>query len=505
MRCTNFIPKCCPAKPGNSAWPALLAAAGLLFTANAANAQGLDFFNPKRIIPNILHNVTPRVNIPGGRNGGGIVLIPGQGPSIVVTLPGNLPVAGNVYFNGPADPVHVSSYRRHSARGYRSASAPAAPTTLVKLDSEEVEASRIAAREDAARNVDKAIAGFIGALTDWDAELRSLSRGNTKLAVKAATNGELTEVTEDEIRHLVDNAYKARGLKIFEVDGEIWTKQRLQVMIINKAKESLWPFYNGVGAKGPGVEQLARVFNEAANQIYQFAMETNELLGVSSSFDRLSRTIYEATNESDSNQAQSAENLSKSEDVVEAFFNHALKVKASNAATTAAAADGQAVSPEATQSLLMDDLSFALRYRARRTTFDCINFIYPKLTEGKLPGPSLEADKTTGGATLASASGDASEAGKRTDAVAHTESASDKTDSISAAQADGSTVLAMGAAPVVVGRKPNALEKVLWQQLGERCLPKIEGLDLAGMKPLPVRAQVDGLTALFDGASITAN
>lgn len=477
----------------------LFLAAGLLLAPNVGRAQGLDFFNPKKLLPNVLRNVVPRVDIPGGRHNGAVIVgLPGSGPAIVVTLPGLLPVPGHIYFTGPADPVHVSSYRRHSVRGYRTASAPVASTTLNKLSPEELEASLQAAREDAARNVDKAIAGFITDLTNWDADLRALSHSNSKMAVKASTTGELTEVTEDEIRHLLDNAYRTKSLKIFEVDGEIWTKQRLQVMIVNKARQALRPFYNGVGAKGPGVEQLARVFDDAAAQIYQFAMETNELLGVSNSFDRLSRTIYEATDESNPNQARSADDLSKSEDVVESFFNWALKVK--SAVVTTVSADGQPVSPEATQSVLVDDLSFALRYRARRTTFDCINFIYPKLTEGKAAGPTLEANLKTEPATHVSADAPG-DANQPKDTVVNTAFAVGDAKS-SAAKG---IAVAMGAAPVIVGRQPNALEKAVWQQLGVRCLPKIADLNLAGMKPLPVRAQVDGLTALFDGAAITAN
>jgi len=474
------------------------ASIGVLPGAGVARAQGFDILNPLKSIPKAMKDAFGAKGHHKGGSAGmdigtGVAGLPDVSVVVNVPMPLGIPLTAQFVFRGPVDAIHVSSYRRHSARGFRTASAPLANTSLDKKSIEELKASEQAAREDAARNVDKSIGLFIGDLADWDAELRTLSRSNSKLSVKAATTGELTEVTEDEIRRLLDNAYKSHGLKIFEVDGEIWTKQRLQVLIVNKARAALRPFYNGVGAKGPGQEQLARVFDDAAGQIYQFAMETNELLGVSHSFDRLSRTIYEATDETNKNQAESAENLNNSEDIVEYFFNKALKSKAAaldGVAGKPAQTDTQPVTPDAMQAVLVDDLSFALRYRARRTTFDCINIVYPKLTEKAASGPTVEASLKSekGLVPLAAVPHDGNDASQ---------------DAPQPAKND--MVLAIGEAPAIVGRNPNSIEKAVWRQLGQKCLPQIADLNLAGMKPLPVRAQVDGLSALLDGAAITAN
>jgi hypothetical protein len=65
------------------------------------------------------------------------------------------------------------------------------------------------------------------------------------------------------------------------------------VQILREAKQGIEPYFKGVGAKGPSMADLKDVFAKSATAVYARALELAEIVGVSHSFDRFIRAIYE--------------------------------------------------------------------------------------------------------------------------------------------------------------------------------------------------------------------
>jgi hypothetical protein len=156
----------------------------------------------------------------------------------------------------------------------------------------EEEARRRIDQNDAAernRNVEKAIAGFLKALEDQHLILH----GQT-VNVRVASGATISQVTAGEVRSEVEKAYADAHLTDFDrFAGELWTRDRLTVQILKEAEKGIEPYFQGVGAKGPGMTDLKEVFAKSATIVYARALELAEIIGVSHSFDRFIRTIYE--------------------------------------------------------------------------------------------------------------------------------------------------------------------------------------------------------------------
>ena len=115
-----------------------------------------------------------------------------------------------------------------------------------------------------------------------------------------ATRGELNQVTAGQVKVSIEDAYEKANLREFEkYTGELWTRDRLLVRTLRYATKNLGPYFEGVGAKGPSMDDLKDLFAKSAHEVFAKALETNEIIGVSKSFDRFIRTIYEYSDTGD--------------------------------------------------------------------------------------------------------------------------------------------------------------------------------------------------------------
>jgi hypothetical protein len=144
------------------------------------------------------------------------------------------------------------------------------------------------------RDVTMAIQTFRRLLEEHHANLRRQNNAAVK------TGSSINQVTEGEIRRSVEAAYKIARLSDFEqFAGELWTKDRLQVRILDMSRRQLGEFFEGVGVKGVSVADLDQIFEGSARRVYTHAMQISEMVGVSHSFDRFIRTIYEHSDRAD--------------------------------------------------------------------------------------------------------------------------------------------------------------------------------------------------------------
>jgi hypothetical protein len=138
------------------------------------------------------------------------------------------------------------------------------------------------------RNVSKAITRFVDVLKEQHRILRNGPNANVR------ASSDIHQVTEGEVKTSVDKAYQEAELTDFDtLAGEIWTGDRLRVQILRQAEKGILPYFKGVGAKGPDMNNLEQVFKEAAANVYANALELSDIVGASRSFDRFIRTIYE--------------------------------------------------------------------------------------------------------------------------------------------------------------------------------------------------------------------
>jgi hypothetical protein len=213
------------------------------------------------------------------------------------------------------------------------------------------------------RNVDLAIKAFIDKLIEWHNAI------NTGDRVRS-TRGELNQVTAGQVKASIEEAYDKANLREFEkYSGELWTRDRLLVRIVRYATKNLRPYYEGVGAKGPSMDDLKDLFHKSAREAFAKALETGEIIGVSKSFDRFIRTIYENTD-------NAGENLSTRgmDGQYERLTSMAIDV-----VWRGDFADGGAASVADSDSL---DRQFLFRYRSRRALYDCLSLTYPELMRG---------------------------------------------------------------------------------------------------------------------------
>lgn len=214
------------------------------------------------------------------------------------------------------------------------------------------------------RNVEWAITSFIDTLAEQHKKLRSndssVRVGNT-----------INQVTAGEVRRLLEDEYAKAELSRFDrFAGELWTRDRLLVEVLNEAKTGLKPYFEGVGAKGPSIDDLKAVLHTAAAEVYSRALETSEIIGVSYSFDRFVRTIYE-----NSDRVPPKLLTFGADGRYERMLTKAIN--------TVPAEKFVAASSTASYDPLGMKRQFQYRFRARRSYYDCLSANYMEIATGQ--------------------------------------------------------------------------------------------------------------------------
>lgn len=236
----------------------------------------------------------------------------------------------------------------------------------------------LANRMESDRNVEAAVNAFI---VDLKKRHQQLLGGRANVGVASGLN--INEVTAGQIKAATEEAYKQAHLYDFErFAGEIWTRDRLMVFVLRNARRSIPPYYNGAGAKGPSMADLTDVLIRSAREVNSRAMETAELIGVSHSFDRLIRVIYENSDRADESLWTIGAD-GRYERMMSGVIDRVPRQQFS------AGDQSQASDP------LGLERQFQFRFRARRTLYDCLSANYPALIAGQ---GSIPASMTPGGA-----------------------------------------------------------------------------------------------------------
>lgn len=238
------------------------------------------------------------------------------------------------------------------------------------------------------RNLQNALKAFIEDLRKRHQAL--LGRGTN---VRVATGLDINEVTEGSLRTAVEDAYRVAGLAAFErFSGEMWTRDRLTVFILRHARQKLPPYFVGAGARGPDMNELRSVLANSARSVFSIALETSELMGVSHSFDRFIRTIYENSDRADGNLWTTG-----ADGRYEKLMSELIERVPLPAAGAAGAGDSSS------QNLAVQGVGrqFLARFRARRALYDCMSSSYPNLLGSRAGlgrGPLIQTSGATIGA-----------------------------------------------------------------------------------------------------------
>lgn len=234
------------------------------------------------------------------------------------------------------------------------------------------------------RNVSLAIEDFIDVLEDQHRKLRNVKDAN----VRASTGSNINQITEGEIRVAAEKAYQEAHLTDFDLlAGELWTRDRLEVQILVEAQTGILPYFHGVGAKGPDMNNLQEVFKEAAANVYARALELAEIVGVSRSFDHFIRTIYENSDQVPAGlqtvgaDVQYERMLTRVIDNLDHSFFVAGRVDSEKAANLSVRLAHQ----------------FGFRFRARRALYDCLSASYVSLINDGAAVPAQLAPAPNGG------------------------------------------------------------------------------------------------------------
>jgi hypothetical protein len=132
------------------------------------------------------------------------------------------------------------------------------------------------------------------------------------------------------------------------------------------------------------MEDLKKVFVRVAREVYSRALEVSEVAGVSQSFDRFIRTIYEKSGKS---------NLHLWTDGADGKYERFVTAALGAVPRQKFIKEGasQAVDP------LGLERQFKFRFRARRVIFDCLSSNYATLVGSVKPPPQLEVSHTETG------------------------------------------------------------------------------------------------------------
>jgi hypothetical protein len=267
-----------------------------------------------------------------------------------------------------------SSSRSSRGKSAKAAEDRAADARNHAAQMAEIEEIKRTERLEQERNVQRAIRDFANLLDHWHKWLRDNSKAN----VKVSTGASINQVTEGEIRRSVEDAYKVARLHEFErMAGEVWTRDRLTVRVLDHSRKELAEYFRGVGVKGASMDDLRQVFERSAKHVYAHALQVSEMIGVSHSFDRFIRTIFEHSD-------QVEESLStigadgRYERIVEDLVNRVPR---------------QTFVSES-QALATDPLGlerqFLFRFRARRVLYDCMSARYSELAAGGSAGQPIQ-------------------------------------------------------------------------------------------------------------------
>ncbi len=231
------------------------------------------------------------------------------------------------------------------------------------------------------RNVDAAIDRFIKFLENQHQILRR-SREN----VRASSGSNINQITEGEIRIAVDKAYQDMRLSEFDrLAGELWTQDRLKVQILWEGEKKIEPYFKGVGAKGPDVNNLQDALKTAAGSVYARALELSEIIGVSRSFDHFIRTIYE-----NSDQAPVSLWTVGADVQYERMITRVINEVDRNYFI----ADRVAIDNQRSETLAAKlSHQFDFRFRARRALYDCLAAGYVSLITKETPAAPQFASK----------------------------------------------------------------------------------------------------------------
>lgn len=283
---------------------------------------------------------------------------------------------------------------------------------------EEAQEERRAQKVERQRNVEKAIDEFISCLKglhglpskgfDWLCEAESTDA--------TAKGSEISQVTAGEIVRALNESYRRAHLQEFErLAGELWTRDRLLVRVIDRSRRELPPYFKGVGSKGPSMDELRKVFDKVAQEVYSRALEVNEVVGVSNSFDRFIRTVYENTDENawiigyEAGEVQGVDG--RYERIATAALNTVPREKIMGAR------DGGDLSSAGYESEHIDEApdplgierQFRFRFRARRVYYDCLSEAYTNIGR-TITAPARSID-TAGPVTTPEGGGSAVTAG----------------------------------------------------------------------------------------------
>jgi hypothetical protein len=211
------------------------------------------------------------------------------------------------------------------------------------------------------RNVDKAIDKFILTLRGYHEQLK-----------RTGVTGSLVinQVTAGELKTSLDEAYRQGHLSEFErYTGELWTRDRLMVLTLRYAEEGLKPYFFGVGARGPSVDEIKTLLSKSARDIHAAALELGEMVGVSLSYDRFIRTIYENSDRADEGLWKPGAD-GKYERLGTALIDTIPREQFISRDTMEADTLGL-------------ERQFLYRFRARRSLYDCLAGKYPQFISAK--------------------------------------------------------------------------------------------------------------------------
>ena len=251
-----------------------------------------------------------------------------------------------------------------------------------------------AAKLEKGRNVSLAITTFIEDLKEKHKEILK-----SNVNVSAATGLNINQVTVADLNRGIEEAYKEAKLNKFEkFAGELWTRDRLLVRVIRHAQTGLPPYFQGVGAKGPNMTELNELFTRSAREVYSKALEIAEVVGVSLSFDRFIRTMYENADRDDGLWIPDQNGRYEQPDGKYELIATALIDSESRETFIQ---DGAGLAAD-TSGL---EKQFQYRYRARRALSDCLNAHYTEFLNGGPTGTGKTIETAYSGEKGAGGSG----------------------------------------------------------------------------------------------------
>lgn len=320
-------------------------------------------------------------------------------------------------------------------------------------------------RAEERRNVEAAVRSFIKALFHWHDILRK-SRSDGQIVLAS-----INQVTEGEVQRLLEKVYFNSKLTHFDrFAGELWTRDRLMVEVLDEAKKVLRPYFHGPGARGPSMDDLEKVLNDSATEVHARALELSEIVGVSYSFHRFLGTISESIGRVDASlvttgaDARYEELLRRAIDTIDS--REFVKIE------TVAVADQAGLNRQ-----------FQFRFRARRALYDCLSHNYVEIMTGSpakqeaIPAGLIRIQTVRSGATGSAPSRGAAPVGEP----------------VAQRPAGGS---AGNVSPAYAG--PTLDQQEMWQRLREqvkaRCFDKVHRVAKLvvseGIQPQPARADI---------------